>query len=99
GIYTDLARHLSAEELAFEGEVKSPEQRAATSVWCATSPQLEGKGGVYCMDADIAEAIPDFAPQRLGQQPTGVLPWASDPDLAERLRHLSEKMIGVELSG
>jgi NAD(P)-dependent dehydrogenase (short-subunit alcohol dehydrogenase family) len=63
GIYTDLARHLSAEELAFDGELKTPEQGAATSVWCATSPQLEGKGGVYCMDADIAEVIPDFTPQ------------------------------------
>ena len=54
GIYTDLARHLSAEELAFDGELKTPEQGAATSVWCAMSPQLEGKGGVYCMDVDIA---------------------------------------------
>jgi len=99
GIYTDLARHLSAEELAFEGELKAPEQGAATSVWCATSPQLEGKGGVYCMDVDIAEAISDFTPQRLGQQPTGALPWAIDPDLAERLWHLSEKMTGVKFSG
>jgi NAD(P)-dependent dehydrogenase (short-subunit alcohol dehydrogenase family) len=46
GIYTDLASHLSAEELAFDGELKTPEQGAATSVRCATSPQLEGKGGV-----------------------------------------------------
>jgi len=43
GIYTDLARHLSLEELAFDGELKTPEQGAATSVWCATSPQLEGE--------------------------------------------------------
>lgn len=98
GIYTDLARHLSGEELAFDGELKTPEQGAATSVWCATSPQLNGKGGVYCMDADIAEVIPDFTPQVPGQQPTGVLPWAIDPDLAERLWQLSEKMTGVKFS-
>ena len=99
GIYTDLARDLSDEELAFDGELKTPEQGAATSVWCATSPQLEGKGGVYCMDVDIAEAISEFIPQRPGQQPTGVLAWAIDPDLAERLWHLSEKMTGVKFSG
>lgn len=98
GIYTDLARNLSGEELAFDGELKTAEQGAATSVWCATSPQLEGKGGVYCMDADIAEVISDFVPQGSGQQPTGVLPWAIDPDLAEQLWHLSEKLTGVRFS-
>jgi NAD(P)-dependent dehydrogenase (short-subunit alcohol dehydrogenase family) len=98
GIYTDLARHLSLEELAFDGELKTAEQGAATSVWCATSPQLEGKGGVYCMDVDIAETISDFSPQVPGQQPTGVLPWAIDPDLAERLWLLSERMTGVKFS-
>jgi NAD(P)-dependent dehydrogenase (short-subunit alcohol dehydrogenase family) len=98
GIYTDLARHLSLEELAFDGELKTAEQGAATSVWCATSPQLEGKGGVYCMDVDIAEIISDFSPQVPGQQPTGVLPWAIDPDLAERLWLLSERMTGVKFS-
>ena len=99
GISTDLVRYVSDEELAFDGELKTPEQGAATSVWCATSPQLEGKGGVYCMDVDIAEVISDFTPQVPGQQPTGVLPWAIDPDLAERLWHLSEKMTGVKFSG
>jgi hypothetical protein len=37
--------------------LKSTEQRAATSIWCATSPQLAGMGGVYCEDVDIAEAV------------------------------------------
>ena len=99
GIYTDLARDLSAEELAFDGELKTAEQGAATSVWCATSPQLDGKGGVYCMDVDIAEIIPDFTPQVPGQQPTGVLPWAVDPELAERLWGFSEQMTGVKFNG
>jgi NAD(P)-dependent dehydrogenase (short-subunit alcohol dehydrogenase family) len=98
GIYTDLARDLSAEELAFDGELKTAEQGAATSVWCATSPQLEGRGGVYCMDVDIAEAISDFTPAKPGQQPTGVLPWAIDPDLAEQLWQLSEKMTRVKFN-
>lgn len=98
GIWTDLARDLSVEELAFDGELKTPEQGAATSVWCATSPQLDGKGGVYCMDVDIAEAISDFTPEVPGQQPTGVLPWAVDPELAERLWVLSEQMTGVRFN-
>lgn len=98
GIWTDLARDLSLEELAFEGELKTPEQGAATSVWCATSPQLDGKGGVYCMDVDIAEAISDFTPEVQGQQPTGVLPWAVDPELAERLWVLSEQMTGLKFN-
>jgi hypothetical protein len=59
---------------------------------------LKGKGGVYCMDVDIAEVISDFTPQVPGQQPTGVLPWAIDPELAERLWQLSEEMTGVEFS-
>ena len=41
----------------------------------------------------------DFTPQRPGQQPTGVLPWAIDADLAERLWHLSEKMTGAKFGG
>ena len=92
-------RYVSNEKLTFDGELKTPKQGAATSVWCATSPQLEGKGGVYCMDCDIAEAISDFTPQRPGQQPIGVLPRAIDPDLAERLWELSEKMTGIKFSG
>src|SRR5262249_42049501 len=53
-IITDLIRYMSDEEkrsaTGAPGEFKTPEQGAATSVWCATSPQLEGKGGVYCLD-------------------------------------------------
>ncbi len=103
GIYTDLIRFLPAEELAAlaasaGGTLKTPEQGAATTVWCATSPQLEGKGGVFCADVDIAPVITDFDPQAVDHQQTGVLPWAMDPELAERLWVLSEKMTGVEFN-
>lgn len=71
---------------------KNEEQGAATSVWCATSAQLDGRGGVYCEDVDIAEAVPaDFAGLR------GVRPWAADPDLAERLWVLTEAWTGLTL--
>lgn len=96
-ILTDLVRYMSYEEKsAAGGEFKTTEQGAATSVWCATSPQLEGKGGVYCMDADIAEVITAEALQGIGQVMSGVLPWAIDPGFAERLWLLSEEMTGVK---
>jgi NAD(P)-dependent dehydrogenase (short-subunit alcohol dehydrogenase family) len=96
GIYTGLLRYLPAEELAAlegsSGALKTTEQGAATSVWCATSPQLEGKGGVYCLDCEIAELISDYDGN---EELTGVLPRAVDSKLAEQLWKLSEKMTGV----
>lgn len=86
-IMTELVRSLSEEELGAViaraktlSPLKNVEQGAATSVWCATSPQLDGMGGVYCEDADIAEAVPADS-----SEPSGVRPWAMDPDLAEQL--------------
>lgn len=96
-ILTELTRSMSEEEVrasvALAKEVsplKTIEQGAATSVWCATSPQLDGMGGVYCEDCDIAEAVPaDFSGQ------SGVRPWAMDPSFAERLWKKSEEWTGV----
>jgi hypothetical protein len=70
--------------------MKTPEQGAATSVWCATSRQLEGLGGVYCENCDIAIAVPADSTEQLG-----VRPWATDPELADRLWRLSERLTGV----
>jgi len=98
-IETELARYLSDQERAVGGVYKTTEQGAATSVWCATSPQLAGKGGVYCMDCDIAELVLDFKMGEMGQQYTGVLPWAVDPEMAERLWMMSEEMTGVKFHG
>ncbi|PTL78842.1 oxidoreductase [Vitiosangium sp. GDMCC 1.1324] len=98
-ILTELVRSLSGEELRAIGSAstgdfyKTPEQGAATSVWCATSPQLDGMGGVYCEDVDIAEAVPADFPE-----PRGVRPWARDPKLAERLWTKSEEWAGVKLT-
>jgi NAD(P)-dependent dehydrogenase (short-subunit alcohol dehydrogenase family) len=96
-VITDLMRSMSDEErraaIARSSTVsifKTPEQGAATSVWCATSTQLEGMGGVYCEDVDIAQAVPaDFPEQR------GVRPWAMDRSLADRLWKKSEEWTGV----
>jgi NAD(P)-dependent dehydrogenase (short-subunit alcohol dehydrogenase family) len=94
-IATDLARFLSGTERAVGGEYKTAEQGAATSVWCATSAQLEGKGGVFCMDVDIAPVVESFTLEGHGQTLAGVLPWAIDPELARRLWQLSERLTGV----
>ena len=64
GIKSHLHRHLTLEEQIAMGWIdkdgninplfKSVEEGAATSVWCAVSPLLEGEGGVYCDDCNIA---------------------------------------------
>ncbi|MFC4812951.1 oxidoreductase [Paenibacillus sp. GCM10023250] len=104
-IVTDLSRHLSDDEMKAMGALdeqgnrvahdpsrfKTVAQGAATSVWCAANPQLEGRGGVYCEDADIAAvAAPDSDPFS-----SGVAPWAIDPEIARKLWALSEKLTGV----
>jgi NAD(P)-dependent dehydrogenase (short-subunit alcohol dehydrogenase family) len=99
-VMTELVRSLPDEELravvAASSAVstsKNTEQGAATSVWCAMSPQLEGLGGVYCEDVDIAEAVAADFPE-----PRGVRPWAMDPALAERLWTKSEEWTGVKFT-
>jgi NAD(P)-dependent dehydrogenase (short-subunit alcohol dehydrogenase family) len=101
GILTPLQRHLPKAEMVERGWIdeqgnalnpsgfKSPEQGAATQVWAATSSQLEGMGGVYLEDCDIAEPAVD------GDQSSGVRAWATDPDQAERLWTLSAELTGV----
>jgi NAD(P)-dependent dehydrogenase (short-subunit alcohol dehydrogenase family) len=66
---------------------KTVEEGAATTIWCAVSPQLNGKGGVYCEDCDIAAMVP--ADSKLL---SGVRPWAVDKAAAEDLWILSEKL-------
>lgn len=100
GIATPLQRHLTmAEQVALgwydaDGNVhpgfKTVEQGAATSIWCATSPLLEGEGGVYCEDCDIAAIWAE--PMNAN---TGVRRHAIDPENAARLWAMSEAMTGV----
>ncbi len=100
GIATPLQRHLTMEEQVAMGwydaagnvhpGFKSVEQGAATSVWCATSPMLDGSGGVYCEDCDIAALWADGMNVN-----TGVRPHAIDRVAAARLWAVSEAMTGV----
>ncbi len=95
-IMTELARHMQQEDLEFlqsrapEGglKFKSVEAGAATSVYAATAPELEGRGGLYLEDCHVAE-VNDADDAR-----EGVRSYALDPDAAKRLWSVSEEMIG-----
>jgi NAD(P)-dependent dehydrogenase (short-subunit alcohol dehydrogenase family) len=99
GIRTPLQRFLSHEEMVGYGwideqgnplgEFKTPEQGAATATWAATAPALDGMGGVYCEDCDIAE--PADGPEAA----SGVQPYAIDRDDAARLWTVSAELTGV----
>jgi len=69
---------------------KNVEQGAATSVWAATSSALDGIGGLYLEDCNIAVAVPDER-----YIPFGVRPYAIDMEAAERLWAILEEMTGV----
>ncbi|MFE0351700.1 SDR family NAD(P)-dependent oxidoreductase [Streptomyces griseoluteus] len=102
GIMTPLQRHLPKEEMVERGWIdeqgnplnpagfKTPEQGAATQVWAATSPRLEGLGGLYLEDCDIAEPAPADGTW------SGVKDWATDPGQAARLWTLSAELTGVD---
>ena len=69
---------------------KTVEQGAATAVWCAVSPLLNGKGGVYCEDCNIAEAV--SADSMSGK---GVRLWATDEEQAERFMKICAEYTGL----
>lgn len=100
GIATPLQRHLTMDEQKAMGwydeagnlnaMFKTPAEGAATSVWCATSPLLEGMGGVYCEDCNIGAMAGDPPPRA-----SGVWPHIRDEALAVALWDASEAMSAV----
>ncbi|MBT9524477.1 MAG: SDR family NAD(P)-dependent oxidoreductase, partial [Rhizobacter sp.] len=92
GIHTGLSRFLPREEMEAMGWIKpgdtpgtippgfkNAEQGAATSVWAATAPELQGHGGLYLEDCN--EAVP--SPE--GERRFGYVPHIRDRAAAERL--------------
>jgi hypothetical protein len=69
---------------------KTVARGAATSGWCAVSPTLDGRGGVYCEDCDVAAAVPGDS-----KLPCGVRPCAIDKAVARALWDLSERLTGL----
>ncbi|MFC8513116.1 oxidoreductase [Streptomyces sp. NPDC057257] len=108
-IDTGLVKHLDPELIRASGTVdedgnpiiaperqwKTVQQGAATGVWCATSPQLAGLGGVFCENCDVSPLVtPETeAAWYEGEQTPGVLPRAVDPEAAARLWEVSERLI------
>ena len=99
-IATELGRHLAPEDLAAlqarapggQGfHWKSVPAGAATTVWAATAPELEDRGGLYLEDCGIA------APKTSRDQLTGYEPHALDAEAAARLWAVSERMVGLTL--
>jgi NAD(P)-dependent dehydrogenase (short-subunit alcohol dehydrogenase family) len=90
GIRTNLQRYVSDEELerlraaagGAELRWKTPQQGAATSVFVATSPLLDGVGGRYF--EDVNEAVVGELSAR-----NGVAAYALDPEAAARLWDVS----------
>lgn len=101
---TELAREASLELLQKMGfvdadgnilpeiaaQLKTIQQGAATTVWCATSPLLNNIGGVYCEDADIAQMASENS---IGT--FGVEAYSLNEVNAKRLWDLSEQITGV----
>jgi len=99
-IRTGLQRHLTDADLRERGWLdagggwaaagwKTAEQGAATTVWAAVAPELDGVGGQYL--EDCAAAVPWTGP---GELPRGhYLPYAMDPANAGRLWVLSGQLL------
>ena len=68
--------------------VKSIPQGAATQVWAAVAPELADVTGTFLEDCQIAPHNDDVS---VGM---GVMPAALDPESAERLWAISEKIVG-----
>jgi NAD(P)-dependent dehydrogenase (short-subunit alcohol dehydrogenase family) len=86
-VVTELARHMTADDYGgrlANLDVTDVEHGAATSVWAATSPELDGIGGLYLEDCAIAE------PMREGIE-GGYAPFAVDPEQAARLWEWSQR--------
>ena len=100
GIMTTLQRHMTAEEITQRGWVdeqgninerfKTTEQGASTSVWAATAPALAGRGGRYLEDCSEAQVL-----EKISADVTGVMNYAVDPALADKLWALSMDLIGA----
>lgn len=101
-IITGLQREMSRAEQVERGWVdeqgnvvgagfKTAAQGAATGLWAATSALLDGRGGIYLEDCDVAEVSHPYAPMDDG----GVRAYATDPDAAARLWELSISATGA----
>jgi NAD(P)-dependent dehydrogenase (short-subunit alcohol dehydrogenase family) len=77
---------------SFDPAVKTIAQAAATTLWAATAPELEGRGGLVLEDCAQAElAGPDTHPW------SGFDPQVADPETARELWEHSRELIREQL--
>jgi NAD(P)-dependent dehydrogenase (short-subunit alcohol dehydrogenase family) len=97
GVFEDEGNTFVSEKC----DLKTVEEGAATAVWCATSPQLDGSGGVYCENCDVAHMTDVASVTHITHAAPntgfGVRQWAVDLDLAERLWRSSENLTDARL--
>ena len=79
----------SPSDLAAAG-FKTPAQGAGTSLFAATSSKLDGLGGVYCEDCNIARPVAADSADY-----DGVRPWAVDQAAAAQLWEETERQIAA----
>lgn len=111
GIRTELGRHIDEAALAERVEAinaqlaeqgkppfrfKSIPQGAATSVWAAVADG-DLVGARYCENCHVAEVVGDDVP--LSPMGEGVRGYAVDPERAEALWALCERMTGERMTG
>ena len=93
-IVTELGRHLDRSDIENlqsraseqQQQFKSIPAGAATSVWAATSPDLDGRGALYLEDCQVGQA------EQGGSG--GYTEYALDTRAAEALWRLSEELVG-----
>ena len=92
-IMTDLGRSLTQEDLSMMAvpgmKIKPVEVGAATQVWAAVSPQLEGQGGFYLEDCHVGVELDE------SHVLAGYCEYALDPVLADRLWEKTEDMLNA----
>ena len=106
GIHTNLGRHMSEADMAAlrerirknaerSGETPQPfktiPQGAATTCWVATEEEIEGRGGIYAEDCQIAKIDDQSATG-------GVRSYALDKNNANRLWAISEELTGAKFA-
>ncbi len=104
GVETKLGRHVTFEDAVKlgwinedgtlpQGRMKTVEEGAATPVWAAIAPELEGRGGLYLEDCAIA---PIWSPPM--PSGWGVTASSLDPEAARRLWQTTENLLTANSS-
>ncbi|MBL0886159.1 SDR family NAD(P)-dependent oxidoreductase [Myceligenerans indicum] len=92
-IATELQRHVGGKLATPLDQQKTVQQGASTSVFVAVSPLLDGVGGRYFNDNAEASTVSE-RPEDLTALADSVAAYALDPEGADRLWALSERLLG-----